>query len=61
MSPLNLFSTNIITIFSRPDVIDVKNAQTMTVPERLSYAFDVAEDEFDVPSVLEPSARKHRV
>ncbi|XP_028414728.1 nuclear anchorage protein 1-like isoform X2 [Dendronephthya gigantea] len=39
----------------RPTAVDIDKAQKMAVLERLEYAFDVAEKEFDVHRLLDPS------
>ena len=35
--------------------MDIDNAQKMKVLERLDYAFNVAEKEFEVPRLLDPT------
>ncbi|XP_046861153.1 cortexillin-1-like isoform X2 [Xenia sp. Carnegie-2017] len=44
----------LLFVFS-PSSIDISRALRMSVQERLKYAFDVAEEKFDVPSLLDPS------
>ncbi|XP_046849637.1 utrophin-like isoform X2 [Xenia sp. Carnegie-2017] len=39
----------------RPNAVDINGAQKMSVPKRLEYAFDIANKEFGVPSLLDPS------
>lgn len=40
-------------INSRPSAVDIDEAQKMAVLERLQYAFNVAEKEFQVHSLLD--------
>lgn len=43
----------------RPNVVDVEKVPSMKVQERLDYAFSVAEDDFGVARLLEPSGREN--
>ena len=48
-------SLNIYTSSFSPNAVDINGAQKMSVPKRLEYAFDIANKEFGVPSLLDPS------